>query len=152
MNKILFAASALALSAQIQAAGLSPCTKADLNGNYAMYQNSVALANLHIGSCHVNIQNGVASGSCAFTTTSNGTITPGFSGAVTGTAVMNTNCSAEMQLNFSPAPNVTVQSFFDMQFSPDKQSFIGGWTNNFGLLGTSAGTRYSTVLPATPAP
>ena len=116
-----------------------------------MYQNSVAAANLHTGSCKINILNGVAFGNCAFTATSNGVITPGFNGPVGGTASINTNCSASLQLDFQPG-NVTVSSFFDLQFSPDKQSFIGQWTNNFGLLGTTAGTRYSPLLPATPAP
>jgi hypothetical protein len=151
MNKSLLAiASSLLVSTQLQAA--PGCTAANLNGSYVMYQNSVAAANPHIGSCKITVLNGVASGTCAFTAAPGGVVTPGFSGAVGGTAAINANCSATMQINFSPAAGVTVNSFFDLQFSPDKQSFVGQWTNSFGLLGTSAGTRYSPLLPATPAP
>lgn len=149
-TKPLLAVASLLISTQIQAA--PGCTAANLNGNYVMYQNSVATANPHTGSCKITLLNGVLSGTCAFTATSGGVITPGFNGPVSGTASINQNCSAAMQINFSPAANVTVNSFFDLQFSPDKQSFIGQWTNSFGLLGTTAGTRYSPVLPATPAP
>ena len=148
MKKILLVASSLLLSTQIHAA--PGCQASNLNGNYVMYQNSVAAANLHTGRCQINILNGVASGTCAFTATSNGAIVPGFSGPVGGTASINSNCSASLQLDFTPG-SVTVSSLFDIQFSPDKQSFIGQWTNNFGLLGTSAGTRYSPLLPVTPA-
>jgi hypothetical protein len=147
--KYLLLAATLGLSSQVQAA--PGCTAANLNGSYVLYQNSVALANLHTGRCEITVLNGVIGGSCAFTTTQSGVITPGFAGPVSGTATMNTDCSAVAQLDFSPAPNVTVQSFFDLQFTPDKQSFIGQWTNNFGLLGTSAGTRFSPFLPSTPA-
>jgi len=150
ITKSLLVLSSLLISTQIQAA--PGCKATDLNGSYVMYQNSVAAANLHIGSCKITVLSGVVSGNCAFTGTSNGVITPGFNGAVTGTASINTNCSAAMQINFSPVAGVTVQSFFDVQFSPDKQSLVGQWTNSFGLLGTTAGTRYSPVLPATPAP
>jgi len=149
-SKILLAVASLLIATQIQAA--PGCTAANLNGSYVMYQNSVAAANLHIGSCKVTVLNGALSGTCAFTATSGGVITPGFSGAVSGTASINTNCSAAMQINFSPAAGVTVNSFFDLQFTPDKQSFVGQWTNSFGLLGTTAGTRYTPSLPATPAP
>lgn len=152
MKKILFVTTALLISTQVNAGGgHSGCKAKDLNGDYVMYQNSVALANLHTGRCEINVLNGVVSGTCAFTITNNGVITPAFNGPVTGTATMNKNCSAEAQIDFTPAPGVTVQSFFDLQFTPDKQSFIGQWNNSFGLLGTSAGTRYSPLLPATPA-
>jgi hypothetical protein len=145
----LLLAASLAVSAQAQAA--PGCTAANLNGSYVLYQNSVALANLHTGRCEITVLNGVIGGSCAFTTAQNGAIVPGFAGPVSGTATMNTDCSAIALLDFSPAPNVTVHSSFDLQFTPDKQSFIGQWTNNFGLLGTSAGTRFSPFLPSTPA-
>ena len=147
-NKCLLIAAAFLTAAQIQAA--PGCRQWDLNGSYVMYQNSIALANLHTGRCEVTVSNGWASGTCAFVGTDNGKIKDGFSGSVTGTASINRDCSASMELDFSPAPNVTVQSFFDLQFTPDKQSFIGQWTNNFGLLGTSSGTRYSPRLAKTP--
>jgi hypothetical protein len=152
VKKIILIASGLMLSTQVYAKPPKSCTQADLNGNYVMYQNSVAAANLHTGRCEINIQNGQATGTCAFSVTSNGAVVPGFSGPVSGPATMNSNCSADLQLDFSPAPTVVVKSFFDLQFTPDKQSYIGQWSNNFGLLGTSAGTRYSTRLPSTIAP
>ena len=152
MKKFMLAATTLLMSAQLQAVVITPCTQKDLNGNYVAYQNSVGLANLHTGVCQFNINNGVVSGNCEFTTAPNGVITPGFSGAVSGSASMNVNCSAEMTMDFNPAPSVTVASTFSLQFTPDKQSYIGSWTNNFGLLGTSNGTRYSPLLPNTTAP
>ena len=152
MKKIALIATCLLLSTQIRADGFDGCTQADLNGEYVMYQNSVALANLHTGKCMIKIQAGQATGTCAFNVTANGAVAPGFSGAVSGSAIINSNCSVNMELDFSPAANTVVKSYFDLQFSPDTQSFVGQWTNNFGLLGTSAGTRYSSRLPNTPAP
>ncbi len=152
MKKIMLLSGLAYLAPGLAAAAVTPCMQSDMNGNYVMYQNSVALANLHVGRCEVNVRNGVAEGSCDFTTTANGEIKQGFNGAVSGTASINVNCSASMTLDFNPAPGVTVISTFNMQFSPDKQSFVGLWTNNFGLLGTSAGTRYSPLLPDTTAP
>lgn len=148
ISKSLLAVASFLISTQIQAA--PGCTATNLNGNYAMYQNSVSKANPHIGSCKVAILNGVLSGTCAFTANdANGGIVNGFNGPVTGTASINQDCSAGMQINFSPAANVNIQSFFTLQFTPDKQSFIGQWTNSFGLLGTTAGTRY---VPSVPTP
>jgi hypothetical protein len=147
MKKILFIATALLISTQVNAG--PGCKEKDLNGKYVMYQNSVALANLHTGRCEINILKGVVSGTCAFTATKDGVITPGFSGPAYGTAAMNTNCSAVATISFDP-DLVHIDSYFDLQFTPDKQSFIGQWTNNKGLLGTSAGTR-SPRLPVTPA-
>ena len=152
MKRLLIAASTLLVSAQLQAVTITPCTKNDLNGNFIAYQNSVGQANLHTGVCQFNISNGIVSGNCEFTVAPGGVVAPGFSGPVSGSATINSNCSAEMTMDFNPAPHVTVSSSFLMQFTPDKQSYIGSWTNNFGLLGTSAGTRYSPALPATPAP
>lgn len=143
----LLAASALLFCPTLYAA--PGCIASNLNGNYVMFQNSVAPANPHIGSCKITILNGLANGNCAFT--SQGP-TAGFNGPASGTAIINTDCSAKMELDFSPAAGVTVKSYFDMQFSPDKQSFVGQWTNSFGLVGTSAGTRYTPSLPNTPAP
>jgi hypothetical protein len=149
-TKCLLVASSLLYCAPNYAA--PGCIASNLNGNYVMYQNSVGAANLHTGSCKITVLSGVVSGNCAFTTAPGGVITPGFTGPVTGTASINANCSAAMQIDFNPAPNVNVHSYFDLQFTPDKQSYIGQWTNSFGLLGTTAGTRYSPLLPSTPAP
>jgi len=144
MNKSLLVVSSLLISTQIQAA--PGCRATDLNGNYVMFQNSITTTatNIHTGRCEITILNGTASGNCVF---SNGA-TP----SMGGPASINSNCSANVQLDFSPAPGVNITSNFQLQFSPDKQSFIGQWNNNFGVLGTTAGTRYSPALPATPAP
>lgn len=150
---LLFTSLFLLAASQAQAATpITACKKADLNGNYKMFQNSVAAANLHIGQCEVAINNGVASGACHFTVSANGQATPAFSGPVSGVATINSNCSANIELDFNPAPSVTVQSFLNIQFTPDKQSFVGSWTNSFGLIGTTGGTRYSPALPETAAP
>lgn len=151
MKRIVLITTGLLLSAQIQAHDRDGCSQSDVEGDYVMYQNSVALANLHTGRCEIKIQRGQASGTCAFNVTSNGAVVPGFKGAVSGPVIINSNCSANVELDFSPAPNVTVKSFFGLQFSPDKQSFMGQWTNNFGLLGTSSGIRFSPSIPASPA-
>lgn len=133
-------AALLMAATQIQASPF--CLPRHLNGHYVMYQNSVASANLHTGRCEVSIDDGIATGNCAFTLPgAGGPAVPGFAGSVTGTASLARDCSAQMKLDFSPAPNVTVSSDFDLQFAPDRQSFIGQWSNNFGLIGTSAGVR-----------
>jgi hypothetical protein len=131
------AATALFMAAtQIQAAPV--CLPRHLDGHYVMYQNSVAPANPHIGKCEIKVERGVASGTCAFT--SQGP-TAGFSGPVSGTASIGRNCSAQLQLNFEPVPGVMVESNFDLQFAPDRNSFVGQWTNSFGLVGTTGGVR-----------
>ncbi|MDD2759910.1 MAG: hypothetical protein PHH11_06410, partial [Methylomonas sp.] len=62
------------------------------------------------------------------------------------------NCTADLTISFDPVPNVVhIDSFFDLQFAPDKKSFVGSFSNNFGVEGISNGTRYSVDLPATPA-
>ncbi|WP_045227096.1 hypothetical protein [Methyloterricola oryzae] len=134
------AATALLMAAtQIQAGPV--CLPRHLDGHYVMYQNSVAPANPHIGKCEIEIERGVASGTCAFT--SQGP-TAGFSGPVSGTASIARNCSAELQIDFAPNPAnpaLVVHSFFDLQFAPDRNSFVGQWTNSFGLVGTTGGVR-----------
>ncbi len=151
MKKMLFVASALLLSTQVHAAS-TPCTKANLNGNYVMYQAAINHHN-HNGRCTITIGSGGASltGNCVFGHDAAGAA--GYSGPVYGTAVMNTNCSATATISFDPVPGVVhIDSFFDMQFSPNKESFVGGFSNTFGVEGITNGTRYSTLLPATPAP
>lgn len=150
MKKILFIASGLLLSTQIHAAPVAGCTQASLNGNYVMYQAAIN-HHFHTGKCEINITNGVISGTCAFDPSAENN--PNFHGAVYGSATMNTNCSADMTISFDPVPNVVhIDSDFDVQFTPDKQSFIGKFINTFGVEGTTSATRYSPLLPATPAP
>ena len=130
------------------------CRSQDLNGDYVMYQAAVNKPELnHTGRCEVNVTNGTLTGTCAFDPNVSGN--PNFQGLVYGTAVMNQNCSADMEIRFHPNPNApdfTVISNFDVQFAPDKQGFIGKFSNQFGVYGLSNGTRYSAALPSTPAP
>jgi hypothetical protein len=154
MQKSLLLAAGCLLSAQLHAA--PGCTQANLNGRYVMYQAAVNSQTLnHSGKCIIAINSGVVSGSCAFGTNASGQ--PGFSGTVyspAGTpAVMKTNCSATIPISFDPVPGVVhIDSVFDVQFTPDKQSFVGAFGNSFGVQGVSNGTRYSPALPGTPAP
>lgn len=149
MKKILFIAASLVISSQVQAA--PGCKASDLNGNYVMYQAAIN-KNFHTGRCEIQILNGNATGTCAFDPAVD--LTPNFNGPVAGPAVMNSNCSATMELDFHPnpaAPAFTIVSTFDLQFTPDKQSFIGKFVNSFNVEGTTSGTRYSPLLPKTAA-
>ena len=148
MKKILFVASTLLLSTQVHAA-ITPCTQANLNGSYVMYQAAINHHH-HNGRCTVNIAGGSLTGNCVFGHDANGVA--GFSGPVYGTATMNTNCSAIATISFDVPNGPHIDSYFDLQFTPNKESFIGSFSNIFGVEGITNGTRYSTVLPATPAP
>ena len=148
MKKILFIAVTLLVSAQAFAAS-TPCTQANLAGNYVMYQAAINHHN-HMGRCTINIATGGAlTGNCEFGHNAAGEA--GFSGPVYGTASMKTNCSATATISFDPAPSVHIDSYFDLQFTPNKEAFVGNFTNTFGVEGITNGTRYSTVLPATTA-
>ena len=158
MKKILFVASGLLLASQVHAA--PGCTAAQLNGNYVMFQAAINHHN-HNGKCNINIANGVVSGSCEFGHDANGN--PGFSGPVyspgvitavgPANAVMNINCSAIIPISFDPVPGVVhIDSVFDVQFTPDKNSLIGRFNNTFGVEGITSGTRYTPALPVFPAP
>lgn len=160
MNKttLLFAAIAL-LSSQVYADDEQShqhrkhqCRSQDLNGDYVMYQAAVNKPELnHTGRCEVNITDGVLAGTCAFDPNVSGN--PNFKGDVYGTATMNSNCSAELVISFDPKPNVVhIDSYFDVQFSPDKQGFVGKFSNNFGVYGITNATRYSVDLPSSAAP
>lgn len=140
-------ACALLASTQVQAG--PACTAANLNGTYVMYQAAIN-KNFHTGKCTIAITNGSLTGNCDFDPAVNGD--HNFHGPVYGTATINTNCSATAVISFDPVPGVVhIDSNFDLQFTGDKQSFIGKFVNTFGVQGTSSGTRYSTLLPATPA-
>jgi hypothetical protein len=148
MKKILLIATALLISTQVNAG--PGCKAKDLNGNYVMYQAAIN-HHFHTGKCEVNISNGNLTGHCAFDPSAENPVN--FNGPVYGTATINSNCSAVATISFDPVPNVVhIDSDFDLQFTPDKQSFIGKFINTFGVEGTTSGTRYSPLLPATPAP
>ena len=151
MKKVLFVASSLLMIGQVQAGPITPCTKANLVGSYVMYQAAINHHN-HMGRCTVDVDNtGYLSGSCEFGHDANGN--PGFNGPVYGSAAINTNCSATASISFDPVPGVVhIDSTFNLQFSPDKENFVGNFTNTFGVEGITNGTRYSKALPATPAP
>ncbi len=142
MKKLLFIATTLLISSQANAA--AGCKASDLNGNYVTYQAAIN-HHFHTGKCEININKGLLTGHCAFDPTVSGDAN--YNGPVNGTATINTNCSAVMSMNFGP-----VESNFDIQFTPDKNSYIGKFENNFGVQGTSSGTRYSPLLSPTPAP
>ncbi|WP_262965545.1 hypothetical protein [Methylobacter psychrophilus] len=150
MKKILFIATTLLVSSQAFSAS-TPCTQANLVGNYVMYQAAINHHN-HMGRCTINIVTGGAlTGNCEFG--NNAANEPGYNGPVYGTASMNTNCSATANISFDPVPGIVhIDSYFDLQFTPNKESFVGNFTNTFGVEGITNGTRYSTVLPATTAP
>ncbi|WAR43450.1 hypothetical protein [Methylomonas rapida] len=161
MNKItqIFATLAL-LSAQAYADDRQghqqkkhPCRGQDLDGDYVMYQAAVNKPELnHTGRCEVNVTNGVLAGVCAFDPNVSGN--PNFQGEVYGTASINSNCSVDMEIRFHPNPNApdfAVISSFDLQLTPDKQGFVGKFSNQFGVYGLSNGARYSVNLPHTPA-
>lgn len=151
MKKFLFVASSLLIAGQVQAGPITPCTQANLNGSYVMYQAAVNNPNLnHTGRCEMSINNGVVSGTCAFDPNVSGN--PNFNGPVYGTATMNTNCSADMTISFDVPSGPHIDSFFDVQFTPNKEGFIGKFNNIFGVYGSTSGTRFSSTLPATPAP
>lgn len=151
MKKILFVASSLLIAGQVQAAPLTPCTQANLNGSYVMYQAAVNNPNLnHSGRCEVNINAGVVSGSCAFDPNVSGN--PNFQGPVYGTATMNTNCSADMTISFDVPNGPHIDSYFDVQFTPSKEMFVGKFSNIFGVYGVTNGTRFNALFPSTPAP
>lgn len=126
------------------------CRSKDLNGDYVMYQAAVNKPELnHTGRCEINIANGELSGTCAFDPNVSGN--PNFQGPVYGTATMNSNCSAEMEIRFHPNPanpQFAIISNFDVQFTPDKQSLVGKFSNNFNVYGVTNGTRYSADLSA----
>lgn len=157
MKKILFVASSLLIAGQVQAGPITQCTQANLNGSYVLYQAAVNGTGLtdagalnHTGRCEVSINNGNLTGTCAFDSNNSGQ--PNFNGPVYGTAVMNANCSADLNISFDPVPNVVhIDSFFDVQFLPNKEGFIGKFSNNFGVYGSTSGTRFNPLFPSTPA-
>lgn len=149
MKNVLLVASGLLMASQVQAGPITACTAANLNGNYVMFQAAVNHHN-HSGRCEISINGGVVAGNCVFGKDANNV--PGFSGPVYGSAVMNTNCSADVTISFDPVPNVVhIDSYFDLQFSPNKESFVGSFSNTFQVEGITNGTRYSPLLPSNPA-
>ena len=156
MKKVLFVASSLLMIGQVQAGPTTPCTQANLNGSYVVYNAAVTGTGLtdagslnHTGRCEVNVNNGVLSGNCEFDSNNSGA--HNYHGPVYGTATMNTNCSADMVMSFDVPNGPHIDSFFDVQFTPNKEGFIGKFNNIFGVYGSTSGTRFNPLLPSTPA-
>ncbi len=151
MKKVLLAVTSLLIVSQVQAGPITPCTKANLNGSYVMYQAAVNNPDRnHTGRCEITINNGLLSGSCAFDPAVDGQ--PNFNGPVYGDATMNTNCSANLTVEFDPVPEVVhIKSNFELQFTPNKEGFMGKFSNNFGIYGITNGTRVSPALSSAAA-
>ncbi len=101
------------------------CNMNELNGNWIAYQGAV-LVNPHTGVCKFNVANGLAQGTCDFSN--------GFVGPFQGEVIVNKDCSAKFDMNFAPVP---VISNFQVQLHKDKKSFVGRWSNNFGVIGVT---------------
>ncbi len=101
------------------------CSINDMNGLWIAYQGAV-LTNPHTGVCKFNVANGLAQGTCNFSN--------GFTGPFQGPVIVNKDCSAEVQMDFAPAP---VVSDFQVQLHKDRNSFVGRWSNNFGVIGVT---------------
>jgi hypothetical protein len=136
MKQILLASAIVFCSAQALAGGSAQapkgCNTANLNGNWVSYQGAVTV-NPHTGICHLTVQDGATSGACSFS----------FPGAenlqFTGVAEVHEDCSADLTMDF--APDRPFQSTFQIQLAVDKQSFVGSWSNNFGVLGVANAVR-----------
>jgi hypothetical protein len=102
-----------------------PCSINDLNGRWVSYQGAV-LGNPHTGICKFKVANGLAQGECDFSV--------GFKGPFSGEVVVSPDCSATIAMDFNPTP---VVSDFQVQLHKDKQSFVGRWSNNFGVIGVT---------------
>lgn len=102
------------------------CHSNDMNGRWVSYQGAV-LGNPHTGICKFKVANGLAQGSCDFSV--------GFKGQFQGEVIVNTDCSANFVMDFNPGAPVV--SDFQVQLHKDKQSFVGRWSNNFGVIGVT---------------
>jgi hypothetical protein len=100
-----------------------------MNGEWVSYQNAVVV-NPHTGVCKFVVQQGTATGTCDFST--------GFTGPFVGSVTVAKDCSAEVTMDFAPAP---VVSNFHLQLHRDGESFAGRWDNNFNVLGTTQGIK-----------
>ncbi|NOU20343.1 MAG: hypothetical protein HOO93_00895 [Methyloglobulus sp.] len=129
MKLLILPAFAILLIANAQAQAAvekeKACTVNDMNGRWVSYQGAV-LGNPHTGICKFKVANGLAQGECDFSV--------GFKGPFTGEIVVNPDCSADFAMDFNPA---SVVSDFQVQLHKDKKSFVGRWSNNFGVIGVT---------------
>jgi hypothetical protein len=125
MKTIILAVLPLLLSTNVFANN-NQCKVNDMNGSWVSYQGAV-LGNPHTGVCKFTVANGLAQGTCDFSL--------GFKGPFTGEVVVSRDCSAKFSMDFSPAAPFV--SDFQVQLHKDKQSFVGRWENNFGVIGVT---------------
>jgi hypothetical protein len=123
MKYLTLVAIALSVVSTVTIAQDKPCTINDMNGVWTSYQGAVAV-NPHTGICTFKVANGLAQGSCDFSN--------GFQGPFQGEVVVNRDCSVNFDMDFAPVP---VVSTFQIQLHKDKKSFVGRWSNNFGVIG-----------------
>ena len=144
MKKVLLASSMILLCTQAYADDRSHnykgCKALDMNGEWVAYQGTALAGQPHTGVCDFSVLNGVATGSCDFST---GFIGPFPDPKSLNVGVKNVevkkDCSVELQMDFTPAAPFV--STFHLQLNRDKQSFVGRWDNNFGAVGVSNGVK-----------
>ncbi|MEQ1558881.1 MAG: hypothetical protein ABL933_08085 [Methyloglobulus sp.] len=124
MKLLVLPALALLLTAKAYATDKF-CTINDMNGRWTAYQGAV-LVNPHTGICDFKVSNGLAQGTCDFST--------GFKGPFQGEVIVNKDCSVNFDMDFAPVP---VVSKFQIQLHKDKQSFVGRWANNHDVIGVT---------------
>lgn len=107
------------------------CIPSDITGSWITYQTNISAEVPHTGRCDIKIADNNAR---SFTGKCN--LSVGFDMDVTGTAKVNNDCSAVLAMKFNGGG-----MDFDMQLSPDRQSFVGRWKNSFGDVGGTNGVR-----------
>lgn len=142
MKKIAILLSGLMLSTSVLA---GECETKHADGEWVMYQaaldpalivTNVNATRAHTGRCELLIEDGAGEVECEMTV--NGGIAP--VGTIDSVIVAE-DCSVEMQMSFVINEYFTLVSNFDLQLSTNKQSFIGRWGNNTGVLGTTSGMK-----------
>ena len=126
MKQLIFAALLFSIISSAATASDKSCNINDMNGHWVSYQGAVTQDRQHTGVCKFKVANGLAQGVCDFST--------GFQGPFTGEVVVKPDCSADFAMDFKPAP---VVSDFQVQLHRDKKSFVGRWSNNFGVIGVT---------------
>jgi hypothetical protein len=132
MTKLLFLQIlALLFTANAYADSGKGCGSNDMNGVWTSYQGAVVV-NPHTGVCDFTVANGQAQGNCVFST--------GFKGDFQGDVVVNKDCSATFDMDFSPVAPVVAN--FQIHLHKDKNSFVGRFQNNFGVMGVTNAVKH----------
>lgn len=119
------------LSLAVMPVAQANCNVSDITGTWVLYQTNISAAVPHTGRCEIRVTD-----TPARTLTGNCNLSVGVDIPVTGNASVTNSCSAVITMNFDGG-NMT----FDAQLAPDRQSFVGRWTNSFGDVGGSSGVR-----------